>query len=89
MAPPCTLLGLAVLALAGAVQPDAAALAEALAMPAFALGVQILSSAEAVFSEPWLLPLSARAAAAAMDAQPARATFDEVSRAIAAAEADV
>eukprot|EP00966_Prymnesium_polylepis_P268878 6211597-Prymnesium_polylepis.1 len=73
MAPARALLGLAALVLAGAVTPDAAALAEALAMPAFAQGVRILSSVEAVFSEPWLPPLSSRAAAAAMDAQPARA----------------
>eukprot|EP00966_Prymnesium_polylepis_P074873 1736915-Prymnesium_polylepis.1 len=33
--------------------------------------------------------VASRAAAAAMDAQPGRATFDEVSRAIAAAEADI
>ena len=89
MPPARALLGLTALAVAGAVAPDAAALAEALAMPAFAQGVRILSSVDAVLTAPWLLPLSSRAAAAAMDAQPARATFDEVSRAIAAVEADV
>ena len=89
MPPARALLGLTALAVAGAVAPDAAALAEALAMPAFAQGVRILSSEDAVLTAPWLLPLSSRAAAAAMDAQPARATFDEVSRAIAAVEADV
>eukprot|EP00966_Prymnesium_polylepis_P068249 1586021-Prymnesium_polylepis.1 len=53
------LLGLAALVLAGAVRPDAAALAEALAMPAFAQGVRILSSVEAVFSEAWTMVVAA------------------------------
>eukprot|EP00966_Prymnesium_polylepis_P046075 1066967-Prymnesium_polylepis.1 len=89
MSPPGALLCLATATLAGTVRPDVATIAEALAMPAFARGVQILSSVDAVFSEPWLPPLSSRAAAAAINELPARATFDEVSRAIAAAETDI